>query len=89
MRRKSTALETLRQLICRFDLTQLLDEISDIPSSSTVSHERRLLHPGMLIPCCSCSEGRGCYHRNGLWMNFVRRGLLSCDAVGWGMTVAI
>lgn len=76
-RRVSVALEILRQLIRRFDLTQLLGEISDVSSSSTVSHERRLLRPGMLIPCCSFSEGRGCY--------FVRRGPLSCEAGGGGL----
>lgn len=64
MRIEAIASETLRQPMCRFDLTQPLGEISGVPSSSMVSHERRLLHPGMFIPCCSFAEGCGCSCRN-------------------------
>lgn len=76
----SIALKTLRQLICGFDFTQLLGEISDVSSSTTVSHEIRLLHPEMLIPCCSISEGCGCYHRNRTADEFLEA--LSCKAGG-------
>lgn len=73
-RRESVALETLRQLIRRFDLTQLLGEISDVSSSSTVSQERRLLGPGMFISCCSFSEGRGLVFLRGVARCPVRLG---------------
>lgn len=86
MRIECIALKTLRQLICGFDFTQLLGEISDVSSPSTVSHKIRLSHPEMLIPCCSISEGCGCYQRNRAVMSFMRR----CPMrLGEGITMAI
>lgn len=79
---QSTALKTLEQLICGFDVTQLLS-FSDIYSSSTVSQKIRLLHPEGQVPCSSFSDSVVAIVRKRAVDQFSESSQLSGEE-GWG-----